>query len=140
MANILIIDDYSSVRELLIEELACEGHTVVALSTIEGIEELIERSKPDVIIFDPIVRGKNQLHTVRNIKEHHPFLPVLIIAVGDDYEEDLYLSQVDGYVIMSSCLDELKQKIAHIVQQTQRFRPDHKDRGNLLYPSSPALF
>ena len=120
MANILIVDHYSSVRELLMEELVCEGYTVAALFKVESVREVIERSKPDIVLWDPVVEEGKEWDMLRNIKEHHPSLPVLVVTSYEGYQDDPRLTHADGYVIKNSGFDELKQKISHLLRHQQK--------------------
>lgn len=47
MANIMIIDGYFAIRELLMEELASEGHIVTAVGEKKSLREKISIMEPD---------------------------------------------------------------------------------------------
>jgi DNA-binding NtrC family response regulator len=53
MATILIIDDKSGVRQLLAEELAFQGYTVMAVGNVASVNEIIRFSNLDLVIMDP---------------------------------------------------------------------------------------
>ena len=53
MANILIVDDQSYVRQLLSEELANEGYRVASVGDAESIWGYLRDSPPDVVLLDP---------------------------------------------------------------------------------------
>jgi DNA-binding response OmpR family regulator len=113
MKKILILDRYPSVRELLAEELAAEGNTVVPIGSPQSIWSLLHTFEPDLIIMDLFMNGKWQWNILREIKKQNPRLPVLIFTAGFP-EGDRRLSQADGWVIKSSVFDELKRKINEI--------------------------
>jgi len=113
MKKILILDRYPSVRELLAEELAAEGNTVVPIGSPQSIWSLLHTFEPDLIIMDLFMNGKWQWNILREIKKQNPRLPVLIFTAGFP-EGDRRLSQADGWVIKSSVFDELKRKISEI--------------------------
>jgi two-component system OmpR family response regulator len=113
MKKILILDRYPSVRELLAEELAAEGNTVVPIGSPQSIWSLLPTFEPDLIIMDLFMNGKWQWNILREIKKQNPRLPVLIFTAGFP-EGDRRLSQADGWVIKSSVFDELKRKINEI--------------------------
>ncbi len=113
MKKILILDRYPSVRELLAEELAAEGNTVVPIGSPQSIWSLLHTFEPDLIIMDLFMNGKWQWNILREIKKQNPGLPVLIFTAGFP-EGDRRLSQADGWVIKSSVFDELKRKINEI--------------------------
>lgn len=58
MKKILVVDRFSSVRELLAEELAAEGNTVVPIVNPKLIQSLIYSFAPNLIIMDLFMDGK----------------------------------------------------------------------------------
>jgi DNA-binding response OmpR family regulator len=116
MDKILIVDGYPSVRELLAEELAGEGKMVVAIGKPDSIRDLINTFDPDLIIMDLFMNGKMRWNVLKEIKKRSPQLPVLIFTATYP-EGDSRLSWVDGWVMKSFLLDDLKQKIAEVLKR-----------------------
>ena len=54
MKKLLIIYDYASVRELLMEELAADGHLVVPLGKPALAKEVIGTLRPDLVLLNLI--------------------------------------------------------------------------------------
>ena len=75
MANILIIDDKQSVRELLREELASDGYLVDATGDARSITENLKFSKPDLILLDLYMKQNDGWKILSDIKQNNPFLP-----------------------------------------------------------------
>jgi len=119
MANILIVDDQSCVRELLSEELISEGYGVATLGDAESISGHLRFSQPDLVLLDLYLDGLEGIGVLHDIKRQHPDLPVIIFTAYDSYREDPRLSQADGYIIKSTVLDELKGKIADVLSRQQ---------------------
>ncbi|MBW2330540.1 MAG: response regulator [Deltaproteobacteria bacterium] len=117
MANILIVDDQQCIRELLSEELMCEGYRVESAGDGESVTEHLRFSRPDLVLLDLYLDGPDGWEMLRHIKRQDPYLPVIIFTAYDSYMDDPRLSQADGYVIKSVCLDELKQKIANVLDR-----------------------
>ena len=113
MAKIFAIEDYSSIRDLLSEELAEEGNVVASTGDPRLIPEMLRTFEPDLMILDPYVRGKMQWELLERIKNQKPHLPILIFA--DPYKEDPHQFQVDGWVAKRFLFDDLKQKIIKIL-------------------------
>jgi DNA-binding NtrC family response regulator len=116
MANILIIDDQKWVIDLCREELAGEGHRVLATDYIESVRKNVFSFKPDLVLLNLYLKhGFVVWDILRDIKMQDPNLPLLIVTAHDNYLFDYRLSQADGYVIKShSVCDELKQKISSL--------------------------
>lgn len=66
------------------------------------------------MIMDIYINGQVSWTLLEEIKEYNPHLPALIFT-GYGIKEALHSSLVDGYVIKSSELDELKKKIKEIL-------------------------
>ena len=117
MANILVVDDQSCVRELLSEELAQEGHCVSSVSDTKFIWQHLKDSRPDLVLLDIYLDGCTRWDLLHDIKNRIPDLPVLIFTAYDSIAEDLRLSRADGFVIKSFvALDTLKQTVAEILE------------------------
>jgi len=52
MKKILLFDGHPSIRRLLAEEFAAEGHVTMSVSKAEFVKESVERFDPDLIILD----------------------------------------------------------------------------------------
>lgn len=57
MANTLMVDDQSRVRQLISEELIFEGHQVHGLGKAESVREHLQGFQPDVVLLDLFLDG-----------------------------------------------------------------------------------
>ncbi len=117
MANILIVDDQPCVRQLLSEELICDGYRVAGADDAESVWRHLRSSRPDLVVLDLCLDGHDAFKILHNIKRKDPHLPVIIYTAYDGYREDQRLSEADGYLIKSIALDELKNKIANVLSR-----------------------
>jgi two-component system response regulator (stage 0 sporulation protein F) len=135
MANILIVDDQSYVRELLSEELAHEGYRVACVGDSTSIWGHLRDQWPHLVLFDLYLDGFKGWEILRDIKREDPNLPVLILTAYDTYVEDSRLSLADGYVVKSFVdLDGLKKKIVAILRRKTALQP-----RNNRYPIRPCV-
>jgi len=82
MAKILVLDDEPSILLMIKKMLEKEGHEVyVAINGIEGME-LFEEKKPDMVITDIIMPGKEGLETILELRKNHPGLKIIAISGG----------------------------------------------------------
>ena len=116
MDKILIVDGYSSVRELLAEELADDGKMVVAVGNPASIPEILNTFKPDLVILDVFMNGKMKWNVLQDIQKQSPQIPILIFTAAYP-ERDPLLDRVEGWVIKSFIFDELKQKINEVMEK-----------------------
>lgn len=90
MANILVIDDDESLREIIAAALGAAGHTVgLAKDGNEGLQAL-RRSPPDLVISDIVMSEMDGLEMVRRLRSLFPNLPVIAMSGHSSYS-DLYL-------------------------------------------------
>jgi DNA-binding response OmpR family regulator len=116
MDKILVVDAYPSVRELLAEELAGEGHMVVAIGNPVLIAGLLDTFDPDLIVLDLYISGKMRWNVLKEIKRQKPQLPVVIFTSSYP-ERNLRFPRVEGWVIKTYLLDELKEKINEVLKR-----------------------
>lgn len=91
MAKILVLDDEPSILLMIKKMLEKEGHEVtVALNGIEGME-LFEQNKPDLVITDIIMPGKEGLETILELRKNHPELKIIAISGGGRISPEGYL-------------------------------------------------
>jgi len=133
MAKILIIDDQACVRELLSQELIAEGYRTATVGDTESVRGHLRFSQPDLVILDLYLEGPEGLGLLEDIKRQHPHLPVIVHTAYDSFMDDPRLSQADGYVIKSVVLDELKGKVADVLnRKTARERKKEVESWHLI--------
>lgn len=115
MNKIIIFDAYPSIRELLAEELAVEGNTVVPISNPDLIPDLITTFEPDLLILDPYMGGGIKWDVFDSARAQNPKLPILLFTERSSL--DIHFSQADACLPKSYNLDKLKQKIKAIMRK-----------------------
>ncbi|MFC1863054.1 response regulator [Thermodesulfobacteriota bacterium] len=113
--KILLIDDQQYLQELLSEELSSSRYEIDTISDINTLEDFFRTSTPDIVLLDLYLNGFEGWDILRDLKNKHPHLPVLIVTAYDNYMDDSRLTLADGYVVKNSNLTALKQKIENII-------------------------
>ncbi|HDP24817.1 MAG TPA: response regulator [Deltaproteobacteria bacterium] len=116
MAKILIVDDEKHIRLLYSEELKEEGYDVALASDGAGILQRIEQEKPDVVVLDIKMVSSNGLDVLQDIRNTYYNLPVILCSAYGSYKVDIKSIAADAYVVKSSDLTELKNKIAQVLE------------------------
>ena len=82
MARILVIDDDSDVRTLMVYELQVAGHEVRGAS--DGAKGLtLQRESPaDVVVTDIYMPEKEGIETIRDLKQEFPRVKIIAISGG----------------------------------------------------------
>lgn len=85
--RILIVEDGIHVAKLLAESVRLQGHeAIVASSGKEGLSLLKERT-PDAVFLDIVMPEVSGIDVLRQIRETHPALPVIVITGSASSEE-----------------------------------------------------
>jgi DNA-binding response OmpR family regulator len=116
MDKILVVDGYSSVRELVAQDLADDGNMVVAIGNPASITEILDTFEPDLLILDVFMDKKMRWDVLLEIKKQRPRLPVVIFT--SSYPDgDLHRFPVEAWVVKGFLFDELKQKIREVLKR-----------------------
>ena len=116
MAKVLIVDDEKHIRQLYSEELREEGYDVALAADGKDILQRIEREKPDVVVLDIKMVSTNGLDVLQEIRNKYYNLPVILCSAYGSYKVDIKSIAADAYVVKSSDLTELKNKIAQVLE------------------------
>lgn len=118
MINILIADDHFLVREGFKKLIKREVDMNVVAEAKDGLEALskLNEQEIDVAVLDINMPGKSGLDTLRDIKEFHPHLKVLILSIQpeDRFAIRLLKSGASGYITKESAPDELVKAIRKV--------------------------
>ncbi len=111
MAKILIVDDEEGIRMLYSMELQDEGYQVITLPDGRDLMSVVENEKPDCIVLDIKMREYSGLDLLQEIRKRHYDLPVILNSAYSSFKVDLKAVAADYYVVKSSDLSELKEKL-----------------------------
>lgn len=100
--RIFLVDDHPLVREWLTNliqqqpDLAVCGETENAPAALSAIAT----AKPDLVIADINLKNSSGLELIKNLKESHPNIPVLVLSMHDEslYAERAFRAGASGYV------------------------------------------
>jgi DNA-binding response OmpR family regulator len=120
MEKVLCVDDDLSLLRLYQEELTEEGYKVILAK--DGKEALakFEKEKPQVVVMDirmPVMDGIETL-TVMMGKDRQ--VPVILNTAYPQYRDNFMTWGAEAYVIKSSDLTELKQKIREVINKRKK--------------------
>ncbi|HHO77367.1 MAG TPA: response regulator [Deltaproteobacteria bacterium] len=116
MSKVLIIDDEKHIRLLYSEELEEDGYEVALASDGNNILDRIKKEKPDVVVLDIKMVSSNGLDVLQEIRNTYYNLPVILCSAYGSYKVDIKSIAADAYVVKSSDLTELKNKIAQVLE------------------------
>jgi two-component system cell cycle response regulator DivK len=128
MIRILVAEDNAVNRELLRELLEARGYTVLEARNGQEALQMIEETKPELLLLDigmPVLDG---FGVIRRIRENPSLAPLPVVAVtayamrGD--REKILASGFDGYLSKplnpSSLTEELDRLLTKNAQSNQQ--------------------
>ena len=115
MKTVLVVDDEKNLRILYKKELLEEGYQIVTAESGEkGIEEL-KNKEIDLVVLDIKMSGIDGIQTLREILTKDRNIKVILNTAYSTYKSDFSTWSADAYIIKSSNLDELKNKIKELL-------------------------
>ena len=120
MVKILVVEDDTFLRELIVRKLGREGYEVSeAVDGEEGVKQATAQ-KPDIILLDLILPGIDGFEVLRKLKEDDALssIPVLILSnLGqkEDIEKGMKLGAKDFLIKAHFTPGEIIEKIKTIL-------------------------
>ena len=118
MIKITIVDDHSIVRSGLVKILKEESDMMILAET-SGYAELfasLKNSRPDIILLDISIPGKNGLEILKEVKQYYPSVKVLMLSMHpeDRFAVRAIKAGASGYVTKESASEELVRAIRQV--------------------------
>ena len=123
-----LVDDHSLVRDG-IKSLLAIVDTVEVIGEAENGHEalhLVEQFQPDLLLVDIGLKDMNGLELTRRLKQHSPFLKILILSMYDNFEyvSESIRSGASGYVLKNSPSREIIAAIEAIASDGTFYSAD----------------
>ena len=118
--RILIVDDHPMMRQGLVQLIGVEPDLVVcgeaenAGSALDAVGTL----KPDLVLADISLPGKNGLELIKDFQAIQPGLPVLVISMHDEslYAERVLRAGGRGYIMKQEGGKKLMQAMRQVLE------------------------
>lgn len=115
MKTILLVDDHPVVRDGL--RTVIEGEeglkVVAAAGSVEEALSEVEEGKPDLVLTDLSLPGRNGVELIKDLKALCPDLPVLVMSMHDEliYAERVLRAGGRGYIMKEAPSQTLIQAV-----------------------------
>ncbi|TVM00785.1 MAG: two-component system response regulator [Candidatus Brocadia sp. WS118] len=115
MKTILVVDDNKNHLLLYKQELSLERYSIITAK--DGCEALkkVKDHAPDLVILDIIMSKMDGIELMGRILSKHKKIPVIINTAYIGYMDNFRSWAADAYIIKSSDLNELKNKIKELL-------------------------
>ncbi len=117
MPTVLIVDDDQNQRLLYQEELSYEGYDVVEAASGQEAIAIVQDDGIDVVVLDIAMPGMDGVEALSRILAIDNKMPVVLNTAYSSYKDDFMTWAADAYVVKSSDLSGLKQRIAEAVKK-----------------------
>ena len=121
-ARILLMDDDSSVREMLMRVLVGEGYLVLpAASGVEGLK-IAAATQIDLVLLDLNMPGQSGWDTFEELTAENPLVPVIIITARSNQLFTALASGVGALLEKPLDFPNLLQAIANLLAESEEQR------------------
>lgn len=140
--RIVVADDHPVFRDglrALIESMP-DAELVGEASTGDEAVELATRLRPDVVLMDLQLPGRNGIEATRAIGEAAPEVAVLVLTMFED-EDSVFAAMragARGYLLKGADQDELMRAIEAVARGQAIFGPGVARRVIALFAATPA--
>lgn len=120
MEKILCVDNDSSLLSLYQEELSQEGYEVIlARDGQEALSKFMEQ-KPQVVVMEIRIPGMDGIETLNAMLGKNRQTQVILNTTYPQYKQNFMIWGAEAYLIKSSDLTELKQRIREAVEMLRK--------------------
>ena len=115
MTTILLVEDDKNQRLLYEQELKHDGYEVVTASDGKEALEKVQEQLPDIVIMDINMPKMDGIEAMGRILSKNKEVPVIINTAYSNYKDSFMSWAADAYIVKSSDLSELKEKIKEVL-------------------------
>ena len=120
VSRILLVDDHPVMNEGLSQTIASDSRLSVC-GTAGDVQEalmLVESARPDLVITDLNLPGRNGLELIKDLGATHPEIPVVVFSMHDEllYAERVLRAGGRGYISKNTPKKELIEAILTILR------------------------
>jgi two-component system nitrogen regulation response regulator NtrX len=96
-ATILLVDDEPQILQALSGLLQDEDFEVLTAAEGEAALRLVKDELPDLVMLDIALPGKDGLEILKDLKDQHPALPVIMISAHGSVENAVKATRLGAY-------------------------------------------
>jgi DNA-binding NarL/FixJ family response regulator len=117
--RVLIIDNHPIVREGLLRLIDNEADLTVCAEadTARDARIAIKECTPDVIVADIGLNQGDGIELVRDVRAHHPHLPILVLSGHDEtiYAERMLSVGANGYIMKDATGEQILTSLRRVL-------------------------
>lgn len=139
-ANILVVEDEPSIRDVVVTALTHRGHTVQQSDNGRNALEMALQTQFDLLVLDVMLPGLDGFEICRRLRAADQFTPVLFLTARDETASRIkgFTSGGDDYLTKPFSIDELTLRVQAILRRTATPIPDDELRVDDLVMRTEA--
>ncbi len=139
-AHVLVVEDEPRLNQLAVDYLTSAGYQVDSLNSGEEAVEKIRRDKPDLVVLDLMLPGKDGLDICREVRQFSEVAIIMVTARVEEIDRLLGLELgADDYLCKPFSPRELVSRAKAILRRVKR-SSDPSDNGeDTTEPDSNVL-
>jgi DNA-binding response OmpR family regulator len=118
MPTVLVVDDESIVRDVVVRYLRREGYRTLEAADGDTARALVERERPDLVVLDLMLPGTDGLAVCRWIRGHSQLPVIMLTARGEEADRIVGLELgADDYVTKPFSPRELAARVKTVLRR-----------------------
>lgn len=113
--TILLVEDDKNQLLLYKQELSLEGYNIITAQDGQEAIKKVKEHTPDLIVMDINMPKMSGIESMGRILSEHKKIPIIINTAYGSYKDDFMSWSADAYIIKSSDITELKNKIKELI-------------------------
>jgi two-component system alkaline phosphatase synthesis response regulator PhoP len=117
MAKIIVVEDETAIADLILMNLKLVGHTGINVGNGNDVIDSIEQYKPDLIILDVMLPGKDGFSLMKEIEPLQ--IPVIFLTAKEDLTNKITGLRLgaDDYMVKPFAIIELVTRIEIVLKR-----------------------
>jgi DNA-binding response OmpR family regulator len=111
MPRLLVVDDETYIRMLYKKEFESDGYEVMVAADAEEALQVMAAHPPDLVILDIELGDDNGLKLLNRLRQEFRDCAIILNSAYSTYKSDFQTWLADAYLMKSSDLNPLKEKV-----------------------------